>query len=389
MSLASSSTGTPLRRRPDRVPLPLQQAGHAGPARGPGHAARPSSTSCADFWWHRVRVDGQPRGLYNLLTRGQFDAALERFEPAYPPDPVGACRRLFVELLWPLATEQGKPGLVEMSSHNVREAQTLRRLFPEARFVHAVRDGRDAASSVVTKTWGPDSIVKGIDWWADRLRAIEAGVRGEEDGAAYALGPEQLFVVPSTTSSGAIARRPTAGCSSSSAVDDDAAMREFFDAGMSPAAAHVSRWREGLAAGRPAAGCSDATSTPWRRSSARATTRRRRAAASSGVASALAERRILFMTSNGTGLGHLTRSMAIARRLGSGRSSRSFFTLSAAAPVVAASWAFRSSTWPPTGRRARATTGAGRAGCGGVCGRRSPRPIPTWWSSTARIPTRR
>ena len=22
-----------------------------------------------DFWWHRVRVDGQPRGLYNLLTR--------------------------------------------------------------------------------------------------------------------------------------------------------------------------------------------------------------------------------------------------------------------------------------------------------------------------------
>jgi UDP:flavonoid glycosyltransferase YjiC (YdhE family) len=43
--------------------------------------------------------------------------------------------------------------------------------------------------------------------------------------------------------------------------------------------------------------------------------------------------RILFVTSNGTGLGHLTRSMAIARRLGPDVEPL-FFTLSAAAPVV-------------------------------------------------------
>ena len=43
--------------------------------------------------------------------------------------------------------------------------------------------------------------------------------------------------------------------------------------------------------------------------------------------------RILFTTSNGTGLGHLTRSMAIARRLPDGVEPL-FLTLSAAAPVV-------------------------------------------------------
>ncbi len=43
--------------------------------------------------------------------------------------------------------------------------------------------------------------------------------------------------------------------------------------------------------------------------------------------------RILFTTSNGTGLGHLTRSMAIARRLPDGVEPL-FVTLSAAAPVV-------------------------------------------------------
>ncbi len=47
------------------------------------------------------------------------------------------------------------------------------------------------------------------------------------------------------------------------------------------------------------------------------------------------EPRVLFATSNGTGLGHLNRAMAIARRLPASYSS-SFFTLSAAAPVVAA-----------------------------------------------------
>src|SRR5256885_9815974 len=44
-------------------------------------------------------------------------------------------------------------------------------------------------------------------------------------------------------------------------------------------------------------------------------------------------KRILFVTSNGTGLGHLTRSMAIARRLGP-EVEPLFFTLSEAASVV-------------------------------------------------------
>lgn len=46
-----------------------------------------------------------------------------------------------------------------------------------------------------------------------------------------------------------------------------------------------------------------------------------------------AARRILFVTSNGTGLGHLTRSLAIARRLGP-ELEPVFITFSAGAPVV-------------------------------------------------------
>ena len=148
-----------------------------------------------DFWWHRIRVDDQPRGLYSLMYRAAFDDALGRFESSYHADPIVASRRLYLDLLWPLAEEEGKPGLVEMSSHNVREAQMLRRLFPEAKVIHTVRDGRDAASSVTTKTWGPDDVIKGIGWWADRLRWIDRGVAGTEDGAEYGLPADRFHLV--------------------------------------------------------------------------------------------------------------------------------------------------------------------------------------------------
>jgi hypothetical protein len=198
------------------------------------------------FWWHRVRVDHEPRGLYNLITRATFDAATDRFGGEYHADPVAACRNLFTGLLAGVAEEEAKPGLVEMSSHNIKEAQTLRRLFPNARFIHIVRDGRDAASSVTTKTWGPDRVAAGIDWWADRLRAIEDGVRGEEDGARYALPPDRLATIVLddlvTNDRDAAYGRILDFLE----ADDEPAMRGFFDQAMGADPAHQGRWAEGL-----------------------------------------------------------------------------------------------------------------------------------------------
>jgi len=198
------------------------------------------------FWWHRVRVDGQPRGLYNLMRRPDFDQAVEGFLDRYHDDPTAACRQLFLALLMPVAVAAGKPGLVEMSSHNIREAQTLRRLFPGARFVHVVRDGRDSASSVTSKTWGPATITRGIDWWAERLRLIESGVRGQEDGAEYVLPADCFRIV---VLDDLVAGDRTTGYArllDFLELEDEEPMREFFDLQMSPEAAHSCRWQEGL-----------------------------------------------------------------------------------------------------------------------------------------------
>ena len=198
------------------------------------------------FWWHRVRVDGHPRGLYNLHRRYEFDAACERFQAAYPENPIDASRRLVLDLLEPVAARAGKPRLVEMSSHNVKEAQTLLRLFPDARVIHALRDGRDAATSVSDKTWGPNSVTRGIDWWEARLREIERGVRGEEDGASYSIPSDRFRVVLLDDLVGPDRERAYAELLEFLELPDEEPIRTFFESSVTADAAHAGRWRREL-----------------------------------------------------------------------------------------------------------------------------------------------
>ena len=68
-----------------------------------------------------------------------------------------------------------------MSCFTIAAADGLAQIFPEARFVHSVRDGRDSGSSKVSlrqKPHHPTDVASGIEFWADRLRQAEEGVRG-------------------------------------------------------------------------------------------------------------------------------------------------------------------------------------------------------------------
>jgi hypothetical protein len=141
------------------------------------------------FWWHRYRGGGRPpdllpwlplgrrpRGLHKLVDPEVFEAAVSKFEREFPQRREAACRELFLELLWPLAERKSASGLVEMSCDNAASAPALARIFPEAVFIHVVRDGRDASASRVRQGRGllfPRTRVQGIRWWEARVRRIE------------------------------------------------------------------------------------------------------------------------------------------------------------------------------------------------------------------------
>ena len=128
------------------------------------------------------------------VRRERLDAAISGLRDAYHADPLESCRELF----WSLVEELGgaEAGvLVDASPGNLVEAHTLIRLFPEATFVHVVRDGRDVAAAAATESGSRVSrVAVALDRWAAELREIERGLRGEEDGAPYAIPDERLAV---------------------------------------------------------------------------------------------------------------------------------------------------------------------------------------------------
>ncbi len=213
------------------------------------------------FWWRRIRAGEvapvvarrlafgrKVRGLHKIVPRERFDAAVAEFERAYPSDLELACRNLFLDLLWPLTAEQGKPGLIEMSCFTIAESPTLQRLFPEAKLIHTVRDGRDAGSSKVSKRQKrshPRDGFEGLRWWEGRLRNIERGVGALED-------PSKLLVISlddlvTGDREGVYRRILEFG-----GLEDEPQMRSFFETEVNAGAAHTQRWREGLSPERQA-----------------------------------------------------------------------------------------------------------------------------------------
>ncbi len=210
------------------------------------------------YWWHRVRIGdrayvrakwralgrGRDRGLFSIISPDRFEEAAGRFEQTHGEDLLQASRTLFYDLLQPVADKAGKPQLVEMSCFTIAAADALAEIFPEARFVHSVRDGRDSGASKVglrQKPHHPTDIASGIDFWADRLRQAEEGVRGLSDGDRRRLHVISLDELVQSD------REQTYGeLLEFLGIDDEPAMREFFDTEMTADAAHRERWRKGL-----------------------------------------------------------------------------------------------------------------------------------------------
>jgi hypothetical protein len=211
------------------------------------------------YWWHRVRVGdkayvkarwraigrrGRVRGLHTIIAPERFEEAVDRFELRMGDDVVGASRDLFFDLLQPLAAEADKPALVEMSCFTIAAADGLARIFPEARFVHSVRDGRDSGSSKVAlrqKPHHPTDVLSGIRFWADRLRQAEQGVR-----RLAPVDRERLRVISLDELVWSDREGAYAELLEFLGIGDEPGMRAFFEAEMSAGAAHRERWREGL-----------------------------------------------------------------------------------------------------------------------------------------------
>ena len=123
--------------------------------------------------------------LWQQIKKDRFyrNWELELPEDATLPGHIGSFDEL---LVWLVRRYGRKIGLeefdwwVDHSPHNLQHARWLRELFPDAKFIHLVRDGRAvAASALPIDRWGPHHIVDAGPWWDRRV--------------GYGLAAEQLL----------------------------------------------------------------------------------------------------------------------------------------------------------------------------------------------------
>lgn len=100
-----------------------------------------------------------------------------------PASYADAIRRVYAAY----ATAQGKTRYGDKTPRYLRTVSQLATLFPESRFLHIVRDGRDVASALNAAEWGPRGLSEGALHWQ---QAVEKGW-----ATARPLGVERYYEI--------------------------------------------------------------------------------------------------------------------------------------------------------------------------------------------------
>lgn len=114
------------------------------------------------------------------IDEGLLREGIARAAPTTYAELVAAAFQTF-------ADSRDKPRWGDKTPQYVRNLDLLAELFPTARFLHVIRDGREVSASVADQWWGPDMQAAAAVWWR---RDVAAGRRS---GAR--LGPDRYLEV--------------------------------------------------------------------------------------------------------------------------------------------------------------------------------------------------
>jgi hypothetical protein len=161
--------------------------------RGPDVAIPPESMFLTDFAGELDPGPQSDAGAAELVERVWRHPKVRLWRlpgdpPAVPPGLRGreAYRFAMEAPFRAYARAEGKPRWADKTPHYVHHVDELLAVWPDARVVVLVRDGRDVALSLERMPFGPNNAWAAAQWWA---RGIRAGER------AAAEHPDQVMVV--------------------------------------------------------------------------------------------------------------------------------------------------------------------------------------------------
>lgn len=150
-------------------------------------AVPPESRFIVELWRDQdeVEVDGFLRELESHERWSSWETSIEAVRAQLPADKRVSFATAIEAAYRAYAQEREKSCWGDKTPRYVESIPLLARLFPTAKFVHQVRDGRNVALSYADVPFGPKNVGKAATLWA---RRVVAGIR---DGRP--LGPTRYM----------------------------------------------------------------------------------------------------------------------------------------------------------------------------------------------------
>lgn len=186
-------------------------------------------------WWSETGKAGKPRGLVQAIDKKVLEDAYQLFIDEFSTDSRTAVRQLFFSL----ATAQIKKPEVhafgDSTPVNMMHASRLYQLFPEAKFVNVVRDGRDVALSVAKENWGPNDPYKALSWWANRVLKSAKALAEIPQERRFEMRLEDLVSISRQSTFDSYMKFLQ--------LPENAAVKKYFSEEVSPDRLHQGRWK--------------------------------------------------------------------------------------------------------------------------------------------------
>ncbi len=120
-------------------------------------------------WWERKNRIENSSGLFRGLSVKDREELLDNFHRSFPDNHITASRDFLYDYLERQVHNRGESLWIDTTPLNISVADRIHKLFPEAKFIHMKRDGRDTVASVLKENWGPKDPFKALEWWEKRM----------------------------------------------------------------------------------------------------------------------------------------------------------------------------------------------------------------------------
>lgn len=194
-------------------------------------------------WWSRDRlasyskpdqIPDQKVGLILGMQRSELDEIFLIMRKEFKFDKSEAARK-FLRGVIQIHVNEGKEMIwVDTTPINIARAGDIHDFLPGVRFINMVRDGRDAISSVIRESFGPNTYEEGLKWW--RIRMIKSLQSSKKVGSKMlTLALEDLVINKRDHSFQQIL--------DFSGVKDEELMHTYFENEVLPAKVRQGRWK--------------------------------------------------------------------------------------------------------------------------------------------------